>query len=129
MKKVQIRELTAREKREIRRLVKSMCANYDDGYGCLPLDCGCIMFGKAYTDNPLCKWFKNALLPLAPALERVFTGKGAPETKPCAFCGRLFPLNGRQAYCSEKCTAAARRKSVAGNVKAYRERKRRSVIN
>lgn len=33
-----VRELTGREKQAIRRLVKSSCANYDEEYGCLPLD-------------------------------------------------------------------------------------------
>jgi len=125
---MQIRELTGREKQEIRRLVKTMCANYDDEYGCLPLDCECFMFGKVYAGGVLCKWFRNALLPLNPSLERVFKGGIAPETKPCAVCGGAFPLNGRQTYCSETCTETARRKSVAGNVKAFRERKRRDVI-
>ena len=33
------RELTREEKAAIRRLVISMCANYDRECGCLPLDC------------------------------------------------------------------------------------------
>lgn len=32
------RELTREEKRAIRKLVFSLCANYDREYGCLPLD-------------------------------------------------------------------------------------------
>ena len=125
---MQSRELTGHEKRAIRNLVTTMCANYDDGC-CLPLDSGCYMFGKAYTDGALCKWFRNALLPQAPELERIFAGGVAPDTKPCAVCGKPFPLNGRQSYCSEKCASAGRRKTVAQSVKAYRERKRRGVIN
>ena len=37
------RELTGREKQRIKKLVTSLCANYDKEYGCLPLDCenGC----------------------------------------------------------------------------------------
>ena len=31
------RELTREEKRAIHKLVKSLCANYDKDYGCLPL--------------------------------------------------------------------------------------------
>ena len=127
-KRMQIRELTGREKQVIRRLVKAMCANYDDEYGCLLLDSECFMFGKAYAGGALCKWFRAALLPLDPALERMFIG-GTSEAKPCAVCGRAFPLNGRQTYCSSKCSKMARRKSVANSVKAYRNRKRRGVIN
>ena len=40
------RELTREEKAAIRRLVISMCANYDRECGCLPLDCECYMLGK-----------------------------------------------------------------------------------
>lgn len=126
---MQIRELTGREKQQIRRLIKSLCANYDFEYGCLPLDCECVMFGTAYTGKPMCKWFKNALLPQAPELERIFIGGIVPDTKPCAICSRTFSLNGRQAYCSDKCAKVGRRKSVAQNVKAYRLRKWRDVIN
>ena len=32
------RELTGREKQRIKKLVTSLCANYDKEYGCLPLD-------------------------------------------------------------------------------------------
>ena len=40
------RELTAREKQRVKKLIVSKCANYDKEYGCLPLDCECPMFGK-----------------------------------------------------------------------------------
>ena len=121
---MKIRDLTGREKQAIRKLVKTMCANYDDEYGCLPLDCDCFMFGKAYSGGALCKWFRKALMPLDPKLEQLFTDGAAPETKPCVICGSAFPLNGRQAYCSGKCAKTGRRKSVANNVRAYRDRKR-----
>ena len=39
------RERTGKEKRQIKKLVVSKCANYDKEYGCLPLDCECYMFG------------------------------------------------------------------------------------
>ena len=32
------RELTGREKQRIKKLVTSLCANYDKEYGCPPLD-------------------------------------------------------------------------------------------
>ena len=41
------RELTREEKRAIRKLVFSLCANYDREYGCLPLDGPCYMLGNA----------------------------------------------------------------------------------
>ena len=119
---MQIRELTGREKQQIRKLVKDMCANYDHDYGCLPLNGECFMFGKAYTHTAICKWFRNAVMSLKPEIKRLFTNIIPNETKPCKVCGKDFSLNGRQAYCSEKCFAISRRKSVANNVREYRKR-------
>ena len=45
----QNRELTPKEKRSIKGLVKDLCANYDAEYGCLPLGCNCPMFGIIIT--------------------------------------------------------------------------------
>ena len=67
------RELTREERREIKKLVVSMCANYDRTYGCLPLDYGrCYMIDKCWT-GALCKYFREAVLPLNPALEAALT--------------------------------------------------------
>jgi len=125
---MEIRELTGAERKRIRDLTKSVCANYDKEYGCLLLDSQCFMFGKAYSAGPLCKWFRNALMPLDQELKRIFTGVIAPDTKPCAVCGRAFPLNGRQLCCSDSCAKKRRRQFVANNVRAYRNNKRRDVI-
>ena len=126
---MRVRELTGKEKRAIRRLVRHMCANYDPEYGCLPLEGDCYMFGIAFNTSGLCRYFKNAILPLNPQLERIFIGGISPGTKPCAVCGKAFPLNGRQSYCSMKCARVGRRKSVAHSVRAHRLRKRLNVIN
>ena len=123
-----IRELTGREKQAIRRLVKTSCANYDSEYGCLPLDADCPMFDKAYSGGALCKWFRSALMPTDPRLAQIFADNTV-KTKPCAVCGKAFPLNGRQTYCSPQCAKAVRRKSVADSVKAHRNSKHRDVIN
>jgi hypothetical protein len=61
------RELTRDERAAIRKLVMSMCANYDPVCGCLPLDCPCYMLGKCWT-GPYCKYFQDAVLPLDSAL-------------------------------------------------------------
>ena len=45
------RELTGREKQRIKKLVTSLCANYDKEYGCLPLDCDCPMLGICFTNR------------------------------------------------------------------------------
>ena len=107
---MEARELTRAERTAIRKLVTSMCANYDKEYGCLPLDCECYMLNKWWT-GAYCKYFRNAVLPLDPALERSLTGPGhAPKMRPCVVCGELFPQDGKRAYCSVGCVEAAQRK-------------------
>ena len=85
------RELTRDEKKKIRRLVTGMCANYDGESGlCLPLDCPCYMLHKCWT-GAYCRYFRNAVLPLDPALEITLTDEGmAPELRACAVCGKAF---------------------------------------
>jgi len=96
-----VRELTATERREIRRLVRG-CANHDKEYGCLPLDAECYMLSKWWTGS-LCRYFERAVLPINPTLERVLKGESPRDMKPCAICGKPFPVAGRKACCSEKC--------------------------
>jgi len=117
------RELTRRERREIKRLVVEMCANYDRDYGCLPLDYGrCYMLDKWWTGS-YCKYFRNAVLPFNPALEVALTGSGsAGNMKPCAVCGKPFIPAGRQAYCSDSCR-------VQGTREKEREKKRNQRKN
>ena len=114
------RELTGKEKRQIKKLVVSKCANYDKEYGCLPLDCECPMFGICFTNSALCRKFRAALLPEAPELQAVF------EPMPlavCKECGKHFQKNGKRVYCSDKCAAEARRKQTAARVRKHREKK------
>ena len=114
------RELTREEKAAIRRLVTSMCANYDREYGCLPLDCECYMLTKCWT-GAYCRWFREAVLPLDPALEAALCSGGpAPDFKPCPVCGGAVPVDGRQAYCSRRCAQAARRKQKREHMRKKR---------
>ena len=93
------RELTGREKRRIKKLITSRCANYDKEYGCLPLDCECPMFGICYTNSALCRKFRNTLLPTAPELQAVF--QPMPLTV-CKQCGKVFPKDGKRVYVPKK---------------------------
>ena len=68
------RELTREEKRSIRKLVFSLCANYDREYGCLPLDGPCYMLGKCWT-GAYCRYFRDAVLPNDPVLEAALNRK------------------------------------------------------
>lgn len=117
----QNRELTGGEKRRIRKLVTSLCANYDKEHGCLPLDCDCYMFGICYTNSTLCKYFQNSVMPNDAELEAVFNG--APTTV-CKHCGKPFPTDRKRVYCSESCAEEARRKQTAARVRKHREKNR-----
>ena len=112
------RELTAREKQSVRRLVTSECVNYDRDYECLPLDGPCYMFTIGFVNSSLCKWFQNTVLPLDPALEALFERR---PLKACGRCGMKFPVNGRQAYC-DACAEPARKAAAAARVKKHRKR-------
>ena len=48
-----IRELTEKERRGIRKFVTDRCANYHEDFGCLPLDCNCVMLEKVYCGNAI----------------------------------------------------------------------------
>jgi hypothetical protein len=117
------REPSAAERGAIKSLVVSECANYDSGCKmCLPLDCACVMLGKQLTGGE-CKYFKNAVLPLDPALENALSG-GEPfmgKTRSCSLCGKPFRVSGnRAAYCKD-CSARARKRRQ----REYMRKKRR----
>ena len=105
------RELTREELREIKRLASSGCANYDQEYGCLVLGGKCYMlYGAAYTNSALCKYFRKAVLPLNEGLEAIFSGifsHGA--ARGCSICGKVFSPSGRGRFCSELCRAESKR--------------------
>ena len=113
------RELTGREKQRIKKLVTSLCANYDKEYGCLPLDCNCPMLGICFTNSALCRYFRKSVLPEDAGLEAVFT---QISTTHCKQCGKPFPTDGKRVYCSQRCAEEARRKQTAARVRKYREK-------
>ena len=113
------RELTGREKQRIKKLVTSLCANYDKEYGCLPLDCDCPMLGICFTNSALCRYFRKSVLPEDAGLEAVFT---QISTTHCKQCGKPFPTDGKRVYCSQRCAEEARRKQTAARVRKYREK-------
>ena len=111
------RELTRPERTSIKKLVTDMCANFDREYGCLPLDCACYMLNKWWIGS-YCKYFQNAVLPLAPMLEASLLGREAPVQDVCAICNKPFIPDGKQSYCSAVC-------KVEGNRRKSRERMRK----
>ena len=115
-----IRELTEKEVRGIRKLVTERCANYDPEYGCLPLDCHCVMLEKVYCGNAMCRYFRECVLPNDPELNAALQNLAA---KRCRHCGKPFPANGRQMYCSDNCRDAEQRKKTAERVRKHRKKK------
>ena len=113
------RELTGREKQRIKKLVISLCANYDKEYGCLPLDCDCPMLGICFTNSALCRYFRKSVLPEDAGLEAVFT---QTPTTHCKQCGKPFPTDGKRVYCSQHCAEEACRRQTAARVRKYREK-------
>ena len=114
-----MRELTAKEKRSIRKLVSDRCANYDNECGCLRLGCECPMSGIGYTGSAMCRYFWEAVLPNDPSL------KAALEDVPvrrCKHCGKSFPAEGRRLYCSDHCAAEAGRAQTAARVRKHRRK-------
>jgi len=101
------RELTNEEQTAIKKLVISMCANYDRNYGCLPLDCDCLMIQKRWTGGG-CKYFREAILPNDPVLMASLADNSA-ETRQCVKCGKTFAIIGKKAYCSTLCKRNALR--------------------
>ena len=114
------RELTGREKQQVRKLVTSHCANYDREYGCLPLDCDCPMLHICYTNSAMCRYFRKSVLADAPELEAVFN---RTATVSCKQCGKPFPIDGKRVYCSKQCAEEARRQQTAARVRKHREKK------
>ena len=113
------RELTAAERTAIRKLVKGSCANYDPEYGCLPLDCDCVMLQKCWTGGG-CRYFRNAVLPTDPVLEGKLSIGASVETRLCAICGEPFHEDGKQIFCSDVCAGEAHRRRNRQNMRKRR---------
>ena len=77
------------------------------------------MLGKCWT-GAYCRYFRSAVLPLDPVLERSLTVEHITETRPCPVCGRAFLPDGRQRYCSPTCARAARRQKQRGYMWKHR---------
>jgi hypothetical protein len=101
------RELTPGERKRIRRLVTALCANHCDLYGCLPLDCDCVMLDKRWTGGG-CRYFRESVLPSDLELNASLSNR-SPRTRYCSGCGKPFLSRGRKAYCSAGCAGNAKR--------------------
>lgn len=99
-------ELTPSQRRRCNRLIKRLCANYDDG-NCLLLDddepCVC---PQTISYSLLCRYFRNAVLP---ADKELYAEIFKQRTYRCAECGAAFtPNSNRQntaRRAAKRCTA------------------------
>ena len=116
------RELTRPERAAIRKLVISMCANYDWEYACLQMDGPCYMMGKHWTGG-YCTYFRQAVLPLDPVLQASLLQRPDFEVRPCGFCGTPLLICGRRAYCSAACAKKAQRRQQREHMRKKRGRR------
>jgi len=78
-----------------------------------------MFYGPAYTNSPLCKYFRKAVLPTDPRLEAIFNGGenddntggtlNSEALKKCSVCGKPFYPTGRSLFCSDACRAKSKR--------------------
>lgn len=95
------------QKRSAVTLIREECANCFQGQ-CLPLDTACPQINS---DSLLCRWFRDAVLPLDGQLHAQVMGAGGLKT--CTVCGGVFrALSNRAKYCAG-CAAKERRKKDA----------------
>ena len=105
--------LNPAQQRAVRRLIQTMCSNYDHGT-CLQTGRACAQRDKPFL---FCDWFYEAVLPLDKELNLFLTAtrrdaaRPAPtaDAKQCILCGQCFqPGSNRAKYC-KACAASVHR--------------------
>ena len=97
--------------KRIKALIKKECCNYDSG-NCVLLDDGetCVC-PQTISYSLLCKWFRNAVLPLDNDLYIKLTHP--KNAKTCVICGSEFSYMGNKAKYCEKCKKTILRRQKA----------------
>lgn len=98
-------ELTTKQIRDIKSIVKSECANHADGK-CVPMEMPC---PQLTAEGGLCKYFKECVLPLNPELEHELIGTGYNKT--CKRCGKGFVTKRYNDLYCDFCTGVMRKES------------------
>lgn len=92
-----LKRLSLPQRTRCNRLIRKLCANYDDG-NCLLLDYGetCVC-PQTISFSLLCRYFLEAVLPADKELYAdIFRGRACK----CTRCGKNFvPASNRQKYC------------------------------
>lgn len=111
------KRISDKRRRQINRLVKAECCNYQQG-SCLLLDDGePVSCPQLISGSLSCRWFRDAVLPIDKELHSEIMGQTA--LKKCSVCGQPFrAVSNRAKYC-ERCRKSERRKQ-------YRESKQKT---
>ena len=113
-----IKRLTPPQSRNVNRLIRRECCNYDNG-NCILLDDGeeCIC-PQTITYSLLCKWFRAAVLPLDKLLyAEIYQTE---DRKKCTECGALFASKANNVkYCPD-CRKRVTRKQAAQRMRKHR---------
>lgn len=78
----------------------------------MPEDAECYMTTIGYRDSPLCRYFRDAIMPASGEMMDIFC-RDPTGTKVCGICGSMFIATGNRRYCSDYCAAKARKKADA----------------
>lgn len=117
------REITTAEKKELKTLISSKCANYEGYYKeCLLLDTECPMLLKHYHNGKLCKYLRETVLPTHTELEASLLGVNNTN-KECPICKKRFYSETNKKYCSDFCTQKAKKEADKQRAKKYRQNK------
>lgn len=119
----QILTLIPKQSRSVNKLIRQECCNYDNG-NCILLDDGevCVCPQTITYSHIICKWFKNAVLPIDKDLHTEITKP--KNLKRCANCGKNFSSNANKTKYCDNCRIIVRRKK-----KAEYERNRRLRVD
>ena len=117
-------QMTPAQLKRARKLIRAECCNFDrERNECLALDdgdgCACV---QSISYSLLCRWFRDAVLPLDPELEEELLRAG--RTKACVRCGARYVPTGRNTKYCPRCAKRVRREK-----KTEAERKRRTPVD
>lgn len=109
--------LTESQLRQARRLIRGLCANYDNGR-CLILDSLCPQY-VSYT--LLCNYFREAVLPDKECRALQAEILKTPSVRRCVICGKPLQTKSNRAKYCPACAVIKRRKRQAGYEQTRRE--------
>lgn len=115
--------MTGKQQHRAKRLIRCMCANYENG-NCLLLDDGdtCIC-PQTISYSLLCRYFRHAVLPADPALYAEVVE--SESSRHCKRCGIPFVPTGRRSLYCKQCSVIQERKRKTAWARIRRAESRR----